>query len=165
MVYEARWVGDKATRVSIIIYVDDRNIYVSSFSLETNVEILSYFYVLIVQWAREENLTIDPVKKELTHFSTRRTDKSRFPAISLPNATETRATVVRPSEVTRWLGGHFDPTLSFIPHARILAAKAARVVNGLTMLGNTRRGLHQTILRHLYIACVRTIMTFGSTLW
>ena len=69
------------------------------------------------------------------------------------------------AEIVRWLGAYLNPRLSFIPHTRKQAAKASRVVSGMKMLGNTRRGLHQTHLRTLYIACVRAIMIYGSTLW
>ena len=47
--YLASWEEDGATRVGIIIYVDDGNIYVSSRSLQTNTEILTVYYSLIVE--------------------------------------------------------------------------------------------------------------------
>ena len=61
---------------------------------------------------------------------------------------------MKPEATVRWLGVYFDRKLRFQKHTTILAARGESTVSSLTMLANTIRGLSQTHLRHLYLACV-----------
>lgn len=46
------------------------------------------------------------------------------------------------------------------------AHKAQNIARGLAVLCNTVRGLHQRLLRTIYGACVRSVMTYASpVLW
>lgn len=65
----------------------------------------------------------------------------------------------------KWLGFHFDQTLSFNIHIATLKKKAANAVGGLRMLANTVRGLHQYHLKLLYLACILPIVTYGVAVW
>jgi ribonuclease HI len=157
---------NSATRPALITYVDDGNLYVSSQSLQTNIEILQETYAFLQDLASEENLQFDHVKRELIHISNRRTEQrtENLPSITLPNPDGT-TTNISPVANLRWLGFHLDSKLSFKHHVQIVTTKAAKALNGLKMLSNTVKGLHQTHLRRLYIACVMPIMTFGCEVW
>jgi len=73
--------------------------------------------------------------------------------------------VVKPESTVRWLGVYFDRKLRFQKHATILAARGENAVSGLTMLANTARGLSQTHLRHLYLACVSPKILYACPVW
>ena len=65
----------------------------------------------------------------------------------------------------KWLGIIFNSKLLFNDHVKAATNKAENIVKGLTMLGNTVRGLHQRLLRTVYGACVRSVMTYASPVW
>ena len=46
----------------------------------------------------------------------------------------------------KWLGITFDSKLLFNEHVKAATNKAENIAKGLTMLGNTVRGLHQRLL-------------------
>lgn len=66
---------------------------------------------------------------------------------------------------TRWLGVHFDRTISFKWHVRILAGKAIKVANALRYFSNTIRGVSPQLIRQAIIACVLPIAYYGAETW
>jgi ribonuclease HI len=72
---------------------------------------------------------------------------------------------IKPSEKLRWLGFFFDRKLSFHHHVSLMAERAKAAMNGLSILGNSVRGASIASLRTIYIAGVRTILTYGCQLW
>lgn len=96
------------------------------------------------------------------HYTRRKNDES--PSIVFDDQDGTRR-VVKPEPTVRWLGVYFDRKLRFQKHASILAARGENAVSGLTMLANTLRGLSQTHLRHLYLACVSPKILYACPVW
>ncbi|KIM52269.1 hypothetical protein SCLCIDRAFT_89751, partial [Scleroderma citrinum Foug A] len=65
----------------------------------------------------------------------------------------------------KWLGITFDSKLLFNEYVKAATNKAENIAKGLTMLGNTVRGLHQCLLRTIYGACMQSVMTYASLVW
>ena len=57
------------THVSILMYVDDGKLTVSSQSLDTNNYILAKAYQLVDQWLHSAGLSPDKDKRELIHYT------------------------------------------------------------------------------------------------
>jgi len=153
---------DKATKVHLLMYVDDGKLYVSSKSLKTNVEKLKEAYNTAEKWLQGTGLSPDYTKRELMHYTRRKNDGS--PSITFGDGDGTRH-MVKPKTTVRWLGVYFDCKLRFQKHATILAARGENTVSSLTMLANTIRGLSQTHLRHLYLACVSPKILYACPVW
>lgn len=86
------------------------------------------------------------------------------PSITLPGPDNSLVSV-KPQPILKWLGFFLDSKLNFTAHVRHYATKAKSIVMGYKMLGNTRRGLSQAMLRRIYIACVLLVATYGSVVW
>jgi len=153
---------DKSTDVHLLMYVDDGKLYVSFKSLETNVTHLKEAYNKAEKWLKDAGLSPDYAKRELMHYTRRKNDGS--PSITFDDRDGTHR-VVKPKSTVRWLGVYFDRKLRFQKHASILAARGENAVSGLTMLANTVRGLSQTHLRHLYLACVSPKILYACPVW
>lgn len=81
------------------------------------------------------------------------------------NDSDGKSRVVTPESTVRWLGVHFDRKLQFVQHVKLAAARGENAVSGMTMLANTVKGLSQSLLRRLYIACVIPKILFACPLW
>ena len=149
--------------VSIIMYVDDGKIYVSSTSLYTNTILLSSAYKEVEAWLKSAGLAPDLTKREIMHYSRRRRYDCS-PPITLQDYDGTTRTLV-PDRTVKWLGVHFDRKLLFNHHAKIAAAKGENAVNSLRMLANTIRGLSHSFLRRLYLACVIPKILYACPSW
>ncbi|KAG2159083.1 uncharacterized protein EDB93DRAFT_1055322, partial [Suillus bovinus] len=136
-------------------------LYVSSPSLETNVAILREEFIFMNNWLREAGLMAEIDKSELIHFTWRRAPDR--PPILL-HSDEGQVTI-NPRDCIKWLGIYFDSKLSFHRNVRELAGKAENIAQGIQMLANTVRGLSQSLLRTVYSACVRSVMTYASPIW
>lgn len=155
-------IPDKPTPVTVLMYVDDGKLTVSSRSLETNVTILKNAYLRVDEWLHQTGLSPDYSKRELMHYTRRRKDKS--PSITFEDRDGQRR-VVSPEPYVRWLGVYFDRKLSFKHHIKLMETKGTNAVCGLAMLANTVRGLHQTHIRCLYISCVLPKILYAAPVW
>lgn len=153
---------DDPTNVTLFMYVDDGKLFVSSRSLETNVNLLKTAYRRADNWLRSVGLAPDLTKRELMHYTRRPKDGS--PAIVLTEHDGTRSTITTTATV-KWLGVFLDRKLLFNHHVKNLAARAEIAVRGLTMLANTVKGLSQAHLRHLYKACIIPVMSYACAAW
>ena len=151
------------TQTSMVMYVDDRKLYVSSNSLETNVILIKLAYQEVESWLTSAGLSADITKREIMHYS-RRPKYDCSPSITFLDMDGTTRTVT-PERQIRWLGVYFDRKLRFEQHVKQLATRGENTVNGLTMLANTVRGLNQTHLRHLYLACVVPKILYACPAW
>jgi ribonuclease HI len=114
------------------------------------------------EWLHQAGLSPDYAKRELMHYTRRKKDGS--PSITFDDRDGKRR-VICPESHVRWLGVHFDRKLRFTHHIKLAAAKGTNAVCALAMLANTVRGLHQTQLRHLYIACVLPKILYAAPVW
>ena len=153
----------KPSPINIIMYVDDGKIYVSSLSLYTNVILLRLAYEEVAAWLKSAGLAPDLAKREIMHYS-RRKKYDCSPPITLLDPDGTEKTLV-PEKTVRWLGIHFDRKLLFNHHTKITATRGENAVNALSMLANTIRGLNQTLLRRLYLACVIPKILYACPAW
>ena len=155
-------IPDKPTEVHMFMYVDDGMLFVSSQSLETNILFLHTAYTRADEWLRSAGLSSDYSKRELQHYSRRRSDGS--PSMTFADS-DGQERVVVPEATVRWLGVHFDRKLRFAHHVKLAASRGEHAVNGLTMLANTVKGLSQIHLRRLYLACVIPKILFACPMW
>ena len=151
------------THVSILMYVDDGKLIVSSQSLNTNNYILAKAYQLVDQWLHSTELSPDKDKRELMHYTQRKKDKIS-PHINLINHTGTTSTILVGSTIC-WLGVHFNHKLLYNYHVTKMAAKAENAVACILMLANTVQGLSHYHLRLLYCTCILPIITYTSAAW
>ena len=151
----------KLTPTSLVGYIDDVNTYVSSTSLQENVTALRADFITIQRILAGLGFLINFTKCELTHFT--RQHNATFPDISLPGPDGD--IIVSHRGTMKWLGITFDSKLLFNDHVKAATNKVENIAKGLTMLGNTVRGLHQSLLRTIYGACVRSVMTYASPVW
>jgi ribonuclease HI len=143
-------------------YVDDYAIMAVSNSLGDNLATLSLGLESVVDTLARIGMTCDTTKLDLQHF-TRRPSDTEFPSLVV-DVYGKRVTIAAPKSM-RWLGIFFDRRLSFHEHAKIMAARAKTVVNGLRCLGNTVRGLSQANMRVLYRTCAFPILTYAAPVW
>jgi hypothetical protein len=69
-------VPDNPTNITMVMYVDDGKIYVSSKSFDMNITLLATAYHRADDWLRKAGLSADFSKRELMHYSRRRGDNS-----------------------------------------------------------------------------------------
>ena len=113
------------THVSILMYVDDGKLTISSQLLDTNNYILAKAYQLVDQWLYSAGLSPDKDKRELMHYTQRKRDKIS-PHINLTNCDGTISTILVGSTIC-WLGVHFDHKLLYNYHVTKMAVKALHV--------------------------------------
>ena len=152
-----------STHVSILIYVDNRKLTVSSQSLDTNNYILAKAYQLVDQWLHSAGLSPDKDKRELIYYTQRKRDKIS-PHINLTNCNGTISTILVGSTIY-WLGVHFDCKLLYNYYVTKMAAKAENAVACISILANTVQGLSHYHLCLLYYICILLIITYASTAW
>jgi hypothetical protein len=147
---------------TMVMYIDDGNIWASSSSLKTNTQILQAAYKAVSKKLAKSGLAIDTKKCELIHFTRRKRDANETPSISITNTQETNTTIIPPSPHIKWLGIMFDSKLNFHEHVRRTALKAEAALGGLYMLGNTLRGLSANHFRLLYTQTIRPIINYTT---
>ena len=151
----------KLTPTALVGYIDDVNLYTSSTSLQQNVIALLADFIVVLRILHVLGLSVDFVKCELTHFT--RKHNITFPDITLPGPDGD--VIITHHGTMKWLGITFDSKLLFNEHVKTVTNKAENIAKGLTMLGNMVCGLHQHLLRTVYGACVRSVMTYASPVW
>jgi len=151
------------THVSILMYVDDRKLTISSQSLDTNNYILAKAYQLVDQWLHSARLLPDKDKRELIHYTQRKRNKI-LPHINLTNRDSTISTILVGLTI-HWLGVHFNCKLLYNYHVTKMAAKAENAVACISMLANTIWDLSHYHLCLLYHTCILSIITYASAAW
>jgi len=151
------------THVSILMYVDDGKLTVSSQSLDTNNYILAKAYQLVDQWLYSAGLSLDKDKRELMHYTWRKRDKTSS-HINLTNSDGITSTILVAS-TNRWLGVYFDCKLLYNYHVTKIVVKTENAVACISMLANTVWGLlHYHLCLHYHI-CILSIITYASAAW
>ena len=149
-------------RTSLLFFVDDGILTISTDSLGTNIFLLKTLYPRVVSVFRRIGIILELDKLELCHFP-----QARYsgPLPSLSITVEGSTITLRPLQVWRYLGFFLDPSLKFQHHVRYYATKALSTVRGYPLLGNSARGLAPDQKRQLCISCVLPILTYGFRLW
>ena len=157
-------IGSVQARRGRFGYADDICQIVASPSLEANIKALEDIAAELQQWGSQEGLLFDLSKTEIQHFS--RSCKDGNPPLQLLSA-EGQHTIHPPkkNQALRWLGVWFDRRLTFLPHSRVMAARARQTAAGIQALANTARGVKASLLRQAVISCVLPILTYGVDTW
>lgn len=151
-------------------YVDDHMLITGSPSFEENERNLVRGYQQLNSAFQRRHLQIEAVKTEGAHFTRTKDQLKKAQAATFtitipPDRPGEEPIVIKPSNPIRWLGIYFDTKLTFDKHRELMRTKAQSALNGLTILGNTVRGLTQLHMRRLYLACILPILTWGSEVW
>ena len=152
-----------------LFYVDDGTIITASPSLQTNVDILWLYLLLLLQALSDIGLQVEASKTELIHFFAYELTAARCLAIThQPHLTFTWRMIpfdISPSPLWRYLGFFFTPSLDFSYHVQFYTNKAFSTIRACSMLGNSVRGIGLRQRSHAYQACVLSVLTYGLPLW
>ncbi|KAF8679423.1 hypothetical protein AX14_004553 [Amanita brunnescens Koide BX004] len=152
-----------------LFYVDDGTIITASPSLQTNVDILWLYLLLLLQALSDIGLQVEASKTELIHFFAYELTAARCLAIThQPHLTFTWRMIpfdISPSPLWRYLGFFFTPSLDFSYHVQFYTNKAFSTIRACSMLGNSVRGIGLHQRSHAYQACVLSVLTYGLPLW
>ncbi|KAF8701602.1 hypothetical protein AX14_000376, partial [Amanita brunnescens Koide BX004] len=152
-----------------LFFVDDSALITASPSLQTNVDVLRLYLLLLLQALSDIGLQVEASKTELIHFFAFELTASRRLAIShQPSLTFTWRMIqfnISPSPIWRYLGFFFSPTLDFSYHVQFYTNKAFSTIRACNMLGNSVRGIGPKQRSHAYQACVLSVLTYGLPLW
>ena len=158
MIYIRDLFSSLAITVKAFFYIDDIALVVSTTSFKNNIKILKREIAKLYKLGATNTIKFDLAKTELLHFSMAKEAKSA--SLRLPNQE-----VVKPKELVKWLGIWFDPSLLFKQHVAIRTSQARSVLQRMTRLASSGRGLSPFALRQLYLACVTSIADYGSPIW
>ena len=142
----------------VLSYIDDIALIASSSSLGKNMKILERETKKLYDTAAKNHVEFDLEKTELIHFT--KSQESRKVKLQLPNGTQ-----VQPKELVRWLGIWFDYKLSFKQHIAIRISQAKNAFFRMARLANIQSGLSPHAIRQLYLACVSSVIDYGSPVW
>ncbi|KAF8700500.1 hypothetical protein AX14_000767 [Amanita brunnescens Koide BX004] len=152
-----------------LFYVDDGTIITASPSLQTNVDILRLYLLLLLQALSDIGLQVEASKTELIHFFAFELTAARRLAVAhQPHLTFTWRMIpfdISPSPLWRYLGFFFTPSLDFSYHVQFYTNKAFSTIQACSMLGNSVRGIGPRQRAHAYQACVLLVLTYGLPLW
>ena len=152
-----------------LFYVDDGTIITASPSLQTNIDVLRLYLLLLLQALSDIGLQVEASKTELIHFFAYELTAARRLAIThQPHLTFTWRMVpfdISPSPLWRYLGFFFTPSLDFSYHVQFYTNKAFSTIRACNMLGNSVRGIGPQQRAHAYQACALSVLTYGLPLW
>ena len=152
-----------------LFFVDDGALITASPSLQTNVDILRLYLLLLLQALFDLGLQVEASKTELIHFfafeltASRRLAISQQPSLSF--SWRMNDYIISPSARWRYLGFYFTPTLDFSFHVQYYTNKAFSTIRACNMLGSSVRGIGPRQRAHAYQACALSVLTYGLPLW
>ncbi|KAF8696580.1 hypothetical protein AX14_001506 [Amanita brunnescens Koide BX004] len=152
-----------------LFYVDDGTIITASPSLQTNIDILRLYLLLLLQALSDIGLQVEASKTELIHFFAFELSAARRLAIThQPHLDFTWRAIpfnISPTPLWRYLGFFFTPSLDFSYHVQFYTNKAFSTIRACNMLGNSVRGIGPRQRAHAYQACALSVLTYGLPLW
>ena|SRR5258708_1501829 len=119
------------------------------------------------KWLQMRGLKMDQVKCELIHFtkSNRGHHSEPGPTITIPMNTEGETRTLALTKCIKYLGMWIDSQLTLTEHIRETTMKAMTAAHSLRLLGNSERGIHQTLWRQLYYSTILPITLYGLPLF
>jgi ribonuclease HI len=148
----------KSNLIYPLSYMDDIALIAYSKSYKQNTIILEREAKKLVLLGKEYSIEFDIDKTELIHFFI--SPKLKPKSLVLPNGS-----TIKPSKLVKWLGIYFDSNLKFKEHIAIRTSLAKQAFYRLNRLSNITKGLTPFALRQLYIACIISVLDYGSILW
>ncbi|KAI5115258.1 hypothetical protein M0805_008633 [Coniferiporia weirii] len=149
---------------NLLAYVDDHLIICTGPDIASNCNTLATAYRQLDGHFLWLGLNIEATKTEALHFH----PPQRTIGYNNWHTTGIRimpTTIIKPTNPLRWLGIWWDPGLSFKAHIERMHSKGLSTLATLCILGNTECGISALLLRQLYSACIRTVLTWGSPVW
>ena len=149
------WDLFKSANIKFRSYLDDISLTTASKSLKKNIKTLEREVKDIVDLGKKNTISFNIDKTELIHFD----NSKNKPSLKLPNGE-----LVSPSKVVKWLGVYFDENLRFKEHIVYRASRAKQAFYRVNRLTNILYGLSPFAIRQLYLACITSVIDYGSIL-
>ena len=149
------------------LYVDDGAISASAHSREETTLIVQVAFESAHKWLRNRGLKTDQVKCKLIHFtkSNRGWHEGEGLSITIPTNVEGETRDLTPSKTIKYLGMWINSRLTLTEHVRKTTSKAMSAAHALRLLGNSERGIHQTLWCQLYYRAILPIALYGLPLY
>jgi len=143
----------------MVSYVDDFSITVASHSYRGNIHRLQNLFATIAAKGRDIGVSFSVPKTEIVHWLTpsQRTPPSHAP-IELVNH------LFRPSQVVRWLGYWFTPTLNTTHHYRHRLSLAQAGFSFVKCLSSPGAGVRPFLCHRIASGLLLPILTYGADL-
>ena len=151
------------------MYVDDGAIYATSATIPAAAKKAADGLEEVTKWLKRNGLDIDSSKSKLLTFK-KRTSPTRLLGdhvnqITYKDPNENTHVISQKVPWVRYLGVFIDRELSWELHVKKMAARARSTINGISLLGNSVRGLDFLNWRKVYNALVVPILTYGVPAW
>jgi len=143
----------------MVSYVDDFSVTVASSSYRGNIRRLQGLFTTIFSKGRDIGVSFSVPKTELIHW---RTPSQRTPQSKAPIQLEGH--LFHPSEVVRWLGYWFTPSLSPTHHFRHRLSLAQTVFSFVKRLSSPGAGVRPFLCHRIATGLLLPILTYGSDL-
>ena len=152
------------THSSLSLYVDDGAILtVSATPYSAAMNAMSKLEESL-KWLHTNGLSVDFDKTELMIFSPSRYRRPKAMGAKYTDPSNTRHELKATTRL-RYLGFFLTPTLDWRPHVSIMAMRARSTIRGLSILGNSIRGLDLVHWKQVYLMYVIPILTYGAPVW
>ena len=148
---------------SLSLYVDVGAILAISATPKSACENAISKFEQSLRWLNSNGLQADAEKTEIMIFSPKRYRGPRWDA-AYTDPSGARHNI-RPTSRLRYLGFYLTPTLDWRPHVSIMAMRARSTIRGLSILGNSIRGLDLLHWKQVYLMYVIPILTYGAEVW
>ena len=152
------------THSSLSLYVDDGAIFSVSATPYSAAQNAQSKLEDTLRWLHVNSLTANYDKTELMIFSPPRYRGPMATGISYLDPSDIRHHVKATTRI-RYLGFFLTPTLDWRPHVSIMAMRARSTIRGLSILGNSIRGLDLVHWKQFYLMYVIPILTYGAPVW
>jgi hypothetical protein len=150
---------------NLTLYIDDGTIF--SVSKTTAAATASTVQGLeqALGWLTRNSLSADPAKTELMVFTPPRSNPNLVGGHihSVTYSNNQRVTAVTTS--LQYLGVHLIPTLKWDTHVDLMVNHARSTIRGISILGNSIRGLNFMNWRRVYNALMISTLTYGAQVW
>ena len=153
------------THSSLSLYVDDGAIIATSATPYSAAQNAQSKLEDTLRWLHTNGLTADYDKTELMIFSPPRYRGPAVTGISYSEPNNDKRHRVKTASCIRYLGFFLTPTLDWNPHVSIMAMRARSTIRGLTILGNSIRGLDLVHWKQVYLMYVIPILKYGAPVW
>jgi hypothetical protein len=156
----SRW-----THRDLTLYVDDGAIFSVSKTTATATASAIQGLEQALGWLSRNGLSADPAKTELMVFTPRRSNPNLVGGhiYGATYGNNQRVTTITTS--LRYLGVHLTPTLKWDTHVDLMVNRARSTIRGISILGNSIRGLDFMNWRRVYNALVIPTLTYGAQVW
>ena len=150
--------GVRGRKMSMIAYVDDMYLLVTSESYEQNCRWLKLLHQDIMTWAESNSASFD--KYSLMHFR----DSRKNPCTKMPDIPEFQGKIPEDRKL-RVLGVIIDPELKWRPHIHETERRVRTSLQHLHRISGPSWGASLTEMRHYYISKIQPIISYGCAVW